>query len=164
MCFGSLVFVPKRNNLEFFFSKWLLKFTDPCFSPVFSGVWYASKCFFCWIFNKPWINWWWYYIFQRNLKIMVNMGLSAKQEKESRFQQIKKQVADMVRIGIQALECKVSFTFLPPSTSPTFAFWPCKLSVRHLSLTIHDCCLCSLFCLVLLLFPPHPKQNLEYLR
>lgn len=32
------------------------------------------------------------------------MSLSAKQEKESRFQQIKKEVADMVRIGVQSLE------------------------------------------------------------
>ncbi|KAG8633188.1 hypothetical protein MANES_18G082300v8 [Manihot esculenta] len=34
---------------------------------------------------------------KRNLKIMINMGLSAKQEKDDRFQQIKKEVAEMIK-------------------------------------------------------------------
>ncbi|XP_010063438.2 ubinuclein-1 isoform X1 [Eucalyptus grandis] len=43
---------------------------------------------------------------KRNLKVMVTMGLSAKQDKENRFQQIKKEVADMVRMRIPSLETK----------------------------------------------------------
>lgn len=37
------------------------------------------------------------FLLQRNLKIMINMGLSAKQEKDDRFQQIKKEVAEMIK-------------------------------------------------------------------
>ncbi|KAF8026566.1 hypothetical protein BT93_F3147 [Corymbia citriodora subsp. variegata] len=43
---------------------------------------------------------------KRNLKVMVTMGLSAKQDKENRFQQIKKEVSDMVRMRIPSLETK----------------------------------------------------------
>ncbi|XP_030524393.1 ubinuclein-1-like [Rhodamnia argentea] len=43
---------------------------------------------------------------KRNLKVMVSMGLSAKQDKENRFQLIKKEVADMVRMRIPSLETK----------------------------------------------------------
>ncbi|XP_031393427.1 ubinuclein-1-like isoform X1 [Punica granatum] len=43
---------------------------------------------------------------KRNLKMMVNTSLSAKQEKENRFQQIKKEVADMVRVRVLSLDSK----------------------------------------------------------
>lgn len=46
---------------------------------------------------------------QRNLKMMVNTSLSAKQEKENRFQQIKKEVADMVRVRVLSLDSRVYF-------------------------------------------------------
>ncbi|KAK4745071.1 hypothetical protein SAY87_011383 [Trapa incisa] len=41
---------------------------------------------------------------KRNFKMMVNTSLSAKQEKENRFQQIKKEVADMVRVRMLSLD------------------------------------------------------------
>ncbi|XP_057987087.1 ubinuclein-1 isoform X2 [Hevea brasiliensis] len=37
---------------------------------------------------------------KRNLKVMINMGLSAKQEKDDRFQQIKREVAEMIKICV----------------------------------------------------------------
>uniref|UniRef100_A0A2K2BF93 Hpc2-related domain-containing protein n=1 Tax=Populus trichocarpa TaxID=3694 RepID=A0A2K2BF93_POPTR len=40
----------------------------------------------------------------RNLKIMINTGLSAKQEKADRFQQIKKEVAEMIMTRIPSVE------------------------------------------------------------
>ncbi|KAJ8773341.1 hypothetical protein K2173_028518 [Erythroxylum novogranatense] len=43
---------------------------------------------------------------KRNLKVMISMGLSAKQEKDDRFQQIKKEVAEMVKTHVPSLECK----------------------------------------------------------
>lgn len=43
---------------------------------------------------------------KRNLKVMINMGLSAKKEKDDRFQQIKKEVIDMVKINAPTLESK----------------------------------------------------------
>lgn len=43
---------------------------------------------------------------KRNLNIMVNMGLSAKQEKDHRVQLIKKEVADMVRSRIPLMKSK----------------------------------------------------------
>lgn len=44
---------------------------------------------------------------QRNLKIMVNMGLSAKQEKDNRVQHIKKEVAEMIKLRIPVMKSKV---------------------------------------------------------
>ncbi|KAJ6412619.1 hypothetical protein OIU84_005628 [Salix udensis] len=41
---------------------------------------------------------------KRNLKIMINTGLSAKQEKDDRFQQIKKEVAEMIMTHIPSVE------------------------------------------------------------
>eukprot|EP00258_Populus_trichocarpa_P035328 XP_024451347.1 ubinuclein-2 isoform X3 [Populus trichocarpa] len=41
---------------------------------------------------------------KRNLKIMINTGLSAKQEKADRFQQIKKEVAEMIMTRIPSVE------------------------------------------------------------
>ncbi|KAL3572794.1 hypothetical protein D5086_026698 [Populus alba] len=41
---------------------------------------------------------------KRNLKIMINTGLSAKQEKDDRFQQIKKEVAEMIMTRIPSVE------------------------------------------------------------
>jgi hypothetical protein len=38
---------------------------------------------------------------------MINMGLSAKQEKDDRFQQIKKEVVEMIKIQAPSLEMKV---------------------------------------------------------
>ncbi|XP_020211417.1 ubinuclein-1 [Cajanus cajan] len=43
---------------------------------------------------------------KRNLKIMINMGLSAKQEEDNRFQQIKKEVVDMIKMQAPTLESK----------------------------------------------------------
>ncbi|XP_019415929.1 PREDICTED: uncharacterized protein LOC109327305 isoform X3 [Lupinus angustifolius] len=43
---------------------------------------------------------------KRNLKEMISTGLSAKQEKDVRFQQIKKEVVDMIRIQAPTLESK----------------------------------------------------------
>ncbi|KAL5779349.1 hypothetical protein ACOSQ2_010086 [Xanthoceras sorbifolium] len=45
---------------------------------------------------------------KRNLKIMINMGLSAKKEKDDRFQQIKKEVVEMIKMRAPSLESKVS--------------------------------------------------------
>ncbi|KAK3009971.1 hypothetical protein RJ639_012826 [Escallonia herrerae] len=43
---------------------------------------------------------------KRNLKIMVNMGLSAKQEKDTRFQQVKKEVDEMVKLRVPLMKSK----------------------------------------------------------
>ncbi|KAK7410628.1 hypothetical protein VNO78_01569 [Psophocarpus tetragonolobus] len=43
---------------------------------------------------------------KRNLKIMISMGLSAKQEEDNRFQQIKKEVVDMINMQAPTLESK----------------------------------------------------------
>ncbi|XP_027904084.1 ubinuclein-1 isoform X2 [Vigna unguiculata] len=43
---------------------------------------------------------------KRNLKIMISMGLSAKQEEDNRFQQIKKEVVDMIKMLPPTLESK----------------------------------------------------------
>ncbi|KAK2443939.1 ubinuclein-1 [Trifolium repens] len=43
---------------------------------------------------------------KRNLKIMISMGLSAKQEEDDRFQRIKKEVVDMIKMQAPALESK----------------------------------------------------------
>ncbi|XP_058753234.1 ubinuclein-1-like isoform X2 [Vicia villosa] len=43
---------------------------------------------------------------KRNLKIMINMGLSAKQDDDDRFQRIKKEVVDMIKIQAPASESK----------------------------------------------------------
>lgn len=48
-----------------------------------------------------------FFLLQRNLKVMINMGLSAKKEKDDRFQLIKKEVIDMVKINAPTLESKV---------------------------------------------------------
>ncbi|XP_052732162.1 ubinuclein-1 isoform X5 [Vigna angularis] len=42
----------------------------------------------------------------RNLKIMISMGLSAKQEEDNRFQQIKKEVIDMIKMLPPTFESK----------------------------------------------------------
>ncbi|XP_011002437.1 PREDICTED: ubinuclein-1 isoform X2 [Populus euphratica] len=41
---------------------------------------------------------------KRNLKIMINTGLSVKQEKDDRFQQIKKEVTEMITTRIPSVE------------------------------------------------------------
>ncbi|OVA03636.1 Hpc2-related domain [Macleaya cordata] len=43
---------------------------------------------------------------KRNLKAMVELGLSAKQEKDDRFQQIKKEVIEMIRAWAPSLKSK----------------------------------------------------------
>ncbi|CAJ2667690.1 unnamed protein product [Trifolium pratense] len=43
---------------------------------------------------------------KRNLKIMISMGMSAKQEEDDRFQRIKKEVVDMIKMQAPALESK----------------------------------------------------------
>ncbi|KAL0365912.1 UNVERIFIED_CONTAM: Ubinuclein-1 [Sesamum radiatum] len=42
----------------------------------------------------------------RNLKVMANMGLSAKQEKDDRIQKIKQEVAEMVKLRIPYMKSK----------------------------------------------------------
>ncbi|GFP89852.1 hypothetical protein PHJA_001129000 [Phtheirospermum japonicum] len=44
---------------------------------------------------------------KRNLKIMANLGLSAKQEKDDRLQKIKQEVADMVRQRVPYMKSKL---------------------------------------------------------
>uniref|UniRef100_A0A2P2MCY7 Uncharacterized protein MANES_18G082300 n=1 Tax=Rhizophora mucronata TaxID=61149 RepID=A0A2P2MCY7_RHIMU len=44
---------------------------------------------------------------KRNLKVMINMSLSSKQEKDDRFQQIKKEVVEMIKTHVPSLEYKV---------------------------------------------------------
>nr|KJB29166.1 hypothetical protein B456_005G087800 [Gossypium raimondii] len=46
---------------------------------------------------------------KRNLKIMINMGVSptAKQEKDARFQQIKKEAIEMIKTRIPSFETKI---------------------------------------------------------
>ncbi|BAT82117.1 hypothetical protein VIGAN_03207600 [Vigna angularis var. angularis] len=44
---------------------------------------------------------------KRNLKIMISMGLSAKQEKDDRFQQIKKEVVQMIKMQTPSMESKL---------------------------------------------------------
>ena len=41
---------------------------------------------------------------------MVNMGISVKQEKDDRFQQIKKEVIEMIKIRPLSLELKVLYS------------------------------------------------------
>ncbi|KAL6296749.1 hypothetical protein ACE6H2_004891 [Prunus campanulata] len=43
---------------------------------------------------------------KRNLKVMISMGLSAKKEKDDRFQQIKREVIDMIKIKAPSSESK----------------------------------------------------------
>ncbi|KAL2339736.1 hypothetical protein Fmac_007676 [Flemingia macrophylla] len=43
---------------------------------------------------------------KRNLKIMISMGLSAKQEEDNRFQQIKNEVVDLIKMQAPTLESK----------------------------------------------------------
>ncbi|XP_042507858.1 ubinuclein-1-like isoform X2 [Macadamia integrifolia] len=45
---------------------------------------------------------------KRNLKEMVELGLSAKQEKDDRFQQIKKEVIEMIKMRAPSLKLKAS--------------------------------------------------------
>ncbi|KAK4387333.1 Ubinuclein-1 [Sesamum angolense] len=44
---------------------------------------------------------------KRNLKVMANMGLSAKQEKDDRIQKIKLEVAEMVKLRIPYMKSKI---------------------------------------------------------
>ncbi|GLT84938.1 hypothetical protein SLE2022_031450 [Rubroshorea leprosula] len=43
---------------------------------------------------------------KRNLKVMISMSLSAKQEKDNKFQQIKKEVVEMIKTQVPHLESK----------------------------------------------------------
>lgn len=62
-------------------------------------------------------------LLQRNLKIMISMGLSAKQEKDNRFQQIKKEVVEMIKERVPSLESKVcSAQFSPSLSLPQLGF------------------------------------------
>ncbi|XP_057974999.1 ubinuclein-1-like isoform X2 [Malania oleifera] len=45
---------------------------------------------------------------KRNLKIMINTSLSAKQEKDDRFQQIKKEVVEMIKTQFPSLKSKAT--------------------------------------------------------
>lgn len=59
-------------------------------------------------------------LLQRNLKVLSDMGLSAKQERTSRFQQIKKEISEMVKVRVPLIKSKVSasiFLFLLLCTS-----------------------------------------------
>ncbi|XVE60275.1 hypothetical protein DITRI_Ditri05aG0115800 [Diplodiscus trichospermus] len=44
---------------------------------------------------------------KRNLKVMISMSVSAKQEKDARFQQIKKEVIQMINTRIPSFETKI---------------------------------------------------------
>ena len=44
---------------------------------------------------------------QRNLKDMVRMGLSAKQEKDDKFQLIKREVSEMIKMRVASPMYKV---------------------------------------------------------
>ncbi|GMP46798.1 hypothetical protein CsSME_00014824 [Camellia sinensis var. sinensis] len=44
---------------------------------------------------------------KRNLQIMVNVGLSAKKEKDHRFQQMKMEVAELIRVRVPYIKSKV---------------------------------------------------------
>ncbi|XVE55275.1 hypothetical protein DITRI_Ditri03aG0145700 [Diplodiscus trichospermus] len=44
---------------------------------------------------------------KRNLKVMTNMSVSAKQEKDARFQQIKKEVIEMIKTRIPSFDMKI---------------------------------------------------------
>jgi len=48
-------------------------------------------------------------LLQRNLKIMINMGLSAKKEKDDRFQQKKKEVIEMIKMQASSIDSEVYF-------------------------------------------------------
>lgn len=48
-------------------------------------------------------------LLQRNLKVLSDMGLSAKQERTSRFQQIKKEISEMVKVRVPLIKSKVWF-------------------------------------------------------
>uniref|UniRef100_A0A5B7AJ93 Putative ubinuclein-2-like isoform X1 n=1 Tax=Davidia involucrata TaxID=16924 RepID=A0A5B7AJ93_DAVIN len=43
---------------------------------------------------------------KRNLKVMVKMGLSAKKEKDDRFQLIKKEVVEMIKVRVPSMKSK----------------------------------------------------------
>ncbi|KAL8125279.1 ubinuclein-1-like [Apium graveolens] len=43
---------------------------------------------------------------KRNLKVLSDMGLSAKQERTSRFQQIKKEISEMVKVRVPLIKSK----------------------------------------------------------
>ncbi|XP_038700385.1 ubinuclein-1-like isoform X2 [Tripterygium wilfordii] len=43
---------------------------------------------------------------KRNLKVMINMGLSAKQEKDHKFQHLKKEVVEMIKMRVPSLDSK----------------------------------------------------------
>lgn len=55
----------------------------------------------------------WYFVvpslcaLQRNLKIMISMGLSAKKEKDDRFEQKKNEVVEMIKLQAPSMEYKV---------------------------------------------------------
>lgn len=51
------------------------------------------------------------FLLQRNLKIMVNMGLSAKQEKDNMVQLVKREVAEMIKTRIPLMKSKVILSF-----------------------------------------------------
>ncbi|KAB2037421.1 hypothetical protein ES319_D03G073400v1 [Gossypium barbadense] len=55
---------------------------------------------------------------KRNLKVMISMGVSAKQEKDARFQQIKKEVIEMIKTRIPSFETKILEP--PPGASDDF--------------------------------------------
>ncbi|MBA0816105.1 hypothetical protein Gohar_000802 [Gossypium harknessii] len=55
---------------------------------------------------------------KRNLKVMISMGVSAKQEKDARFQQIKEEVIEMIKTRIPSFETKILEP--PPGASDDF--------------------------------------------
>lgn len=50
------------------------------------------------------------FLLQRNLKIMISTGMSAKQEKDEGFQRIKKEVVEMIKIQAPTMESKVYYS------------------------------------------------------
>lgn len=47
------------------------------------------------------------FVLQRNLKDMVIMGLSSKKEKDDRFEKMKKDVAEQIRMRVPSMKAKV---------------------------------------------------------
>jgi len=69
---------------------------------VFTRLGFQYRLQLLWKFSELLV-----FLMQRNLKIMINTGLSVKQEKDNRFQQIKKEVAEMITTCIPSVESNV---------------------------------------------------------
>lgn len=59
------------------------------------------------------------FVLQRNLKDMVIMGLSAKKEKDERFDQMKKDVTELIRARVPYMKSKVRSSHPTTLASPS---------------------------------------------